>query len=186
MSELYHHAADPEHEVTITPDGDGMSVSVDQVQPAAGIPSFAKKIVGDEIEILQREEWSSATDATLEVSIPHKPGHLKGTVTLRENGTGTLETVDAEIKVHIPMLGGKLEKLISDLLSSALRSEREHAIRLPAWQDGLSAYLARMVSSTAIPAAQATGLPPYVPPNPPLCTADMMSARPVTAARGSP
>lgn len=111
------------HEVTITPDGDGMSVSVDQVQPAAGIPSFAKKIVGDEIEILQREEWSSPTDATLEVSIPHKPGHLKGTVTLRENGTGTVETVDAEIKVHIPMLGGKLEKLIADLLGSALRSE---------------------------------------------------------------
>ena len=93
------------------------------MQPAAGIPSFAKKIVGDEIEILQREEWSSSTDATLDVSIPHKPGHLKGTITLRENGSGTVETVDAEIKVHIPMLGGKLEKLISDLLSSALRSE---------------------------------------------------------------
>jgi len=111
------------HQVSISPDGEGMSVSVDQVQPAAGIPSFAKRIVGDEIEILQREEWSSPHDATLDVSIPHKPGHLKGKITLRENGSGTLETVDAEIKVHIPMLGGKLEKLISDLLSSALRSE---------------------------------------------------------------
>jgi hypothetical protein len=111
------------HEVTITSAGDGMTVAVDQVQPAAGIPSFARKIVGDEIEILQREEWSSSTDAALDVSIPHKPGHLKGTITLREIGTGTVETVDAEIKVHIPMLGGKLEKLIADLLSSALRSE---------------------------------------------------------------
>lgn len=112
------------HQVTITPDGDGMSVAVDQVQPAAGIPSFAKKIVGDEIDIRQREEWSSATDATLEVSIPHKPGHLKGTIALRESGAGgTVETVDAEIKVQIPMLGGKLEKLIADLLGSALRSE---------------------------------------------------------------
>jgi hypothetical protein len=111
------------HTVTITENGGGMTVAVDQVQPAAGIPSFAKKIVGDEIEILQREEWSSPTDAALEVSIPHKPGHLKGTVTLRPSGSGTVETVDAEIKVHIPMVGGKLEKLIADLLSSALRSE---------------------------------------------------------------
>jgi len=111
------------HEVTITPDGDGMSVAVDQVQPAAGIPSFARRIVGDEIEILQREEWSSPTDAALDVSIPHKPGHLKGTITLRENGSGTVETVEAEVKVHIPMVGGKLEKLIADLLGSALRSE---------------------------------------------------------------
>lgn len=112
------------HEVSITPRGEALSVTVDQVQPAEGIPSFAKKIVGDEIEIQQREEWSSATDASLEVSIPHKPGHLKGTVTLRENGSGTVETVDAEIKVHIPMLGGKLEKLIADMLGSALRSEQ--------------------------------------------------------------
>ena len=111
------------HQVSISPDGDGMSVSVDQVQPAAGIPSFAKKIVGDEIEILQREEWSSDTDASLDVSIPHKPGHLKGTITLREKGSGTVETVDAEVKVHIPIVGGKLEKLISDMLGSALRSE---------------------------------------------------------------
>lgn len=111
------------HDVSITPEGAGMSVSVDQVQPAAGIPSFARKIVGDEIEILQREEWSSETDASLDVSIPHKPGHLKGTITLRENGSGTVETVDAEVKVHIPMVGGKLEKLISDMLGSALRSE---------------------------------------------------------------
>jgi len=111
------------HEVTITPDGDGMSVSVDQVQPAAGIPSFARRIVGDEIEILQREEWSSPTDASLDVSIPHKPGHLKGTITLRESGSGTVETVEAEVKVHIPMVGGKLEKLIADMLGAALRSE---------------------------------------------------------------
>lgn len=111
------------HEVSITPDDDGMSVAVDQVQPASGIPSFAKKIVGDEIEILQREEWSSATDASLDVTIPHKPGHLKGTITLRKNGTGTVETVDADIKVQIPMLGGKLEKLIADMLGAALRSE---------------------------------------------------------------
>jgi uncharacterized protein YndB with AHSA1/START domain len=113
------------HEVTITPNGAGMSVAVDQVQPADGIPSFAKKIVGDEIEVLQREEWSDPAAATLEVSIPGKPGHLKGTITLTEDGERTLEVVDAEVKVHIPMLGGKLEKLIADLLASALRSEHK-------------------------------------------------------------
>lgn len=111
------------HQVTITRNGDGMTVAVDQVQHAESIPSFAKRIVGDEIEVLQREEWHSPTDATLDVTIPHKPGHLKGTITLRESGGGTVETVDAEIKVHIPMVGGKLEKLIGDLLGSALRSE---------------------------------------------------------------
>jgi hypothetical protein len=113
------------HEVTITEKGDGMEVAVDQVQPADGIPSFARKIVGDQIEVLQRETWTDGTHARLEVSIPGKPGHLKGTVTLEEDGDATLEVVDAEVKVHIPMVGGKLEKLIADLLEAALRSEHK-------------------------------------------------------------
>jgi dTDP-4-dehydrorhamnose reductase len=35
---------------------------------------------------------------------------------------------------------------------SALRSEREHAIRLPAWQDGLSAYLAQRSAEQTVQA----------------------------------
>jgi uncharacterized protein YndB with AHSA1/START domain len=74
--------------------GDGTrAVRVEQKRPSAGIPSFAKKFVGDTIHILQEEEWSSATDAALEVSIPGKPGRLKGTIVLRPDGGGTVETV---------------------------------------------------------------------------------------------
>ncbi|MGH3363865.1 MAG: DUF2505 domain-containing protein, partial [Nocardioidaceae bacterium] len=91
---------------------------------ADGIPSFAKKFVGDSIHIRQHEEWSSATDAKLEVSIPGKPGHLKGTITLRPNGDGTVETVSGEIRVHIPLVGGKIEGLIAELLEHALRAEQ--------------------------------------------------------------
>ena len=42
--------------------GPGMKVVVDQTQPAHGIPSFAKKFVGDEIQIVQRESWTNETD----------------------------------------------------------------------------------------------------------------------------
>ena len=33
---------------------------IDQVQPADGIPAFAKKFVGDEIHLVQTEHWSDA------------------------------------------------------------------------------------------------------------------------------
>ena len=36
-----------EHDVRISPNGDGMSVVVDQKQHDHGIPSFAKKVVGE-------------------------------------------------------------------------------------------------------------------------------------------
>lgn len=113
-------------EATATVDGldDTMTVTVDQRRPADGIPSFARKFVGDTIHIRQHEEWESATDATLDVSVPGKPGHLKGTITLRPDGDGTVETVSGEIKVHVPIIGGKLEGLIAELLEHALNTEQ--------------------------------------------------------------
>lgn len=101
-----------------------MSVRVDQHRPSDGIPGFAKKFVGDEIHIVQNEEWSSTTDAKLDVGIPGKPGQMKGTVTLRPDGDGTVETVAGELKVNIPMVGGKIEKLIAQMLADALKVEQ--------------------------------------------------------------
>lgn len=113
-------------EATATVDGvdETMTVHVDQKRPSDGIPSFAKKFVGEQIHIVQHEEWSGPTDAALDVSIPGKPGHLKGSVTLRPDGGGTVETVSGELRVHIPVVGGKIEKLIADLLGEALQAEQ--------------------------------------------------------------
>jgi hypothetical protein len=108
-------------EVDDTPEG--MRVVVDQVQTAAGIPSFAKKFVGDEIRIVQTEIWSSETRADLHVTIPGKPGEMTGTITLTESGATTTETVDVQVKVHIPLVAGKIESLIADMLRKALVAE---------------------------------------------------------------
>jgi hypothetical protein len=48
---------------------------------------------------------------------------MSGTVTLREAGGTTTETVQMDIRVGIPLVGGKIESLISDLLRKALRVE---------------------------------------------------------------
>jgi len=111
------------HEVTIGPDGGGMKVVVDQVQPAQGIPGFARKFVGDEINLVQTERWSDIETGVVEVEIPGKPGQMTGTITLREAGGTTTETVSMEIRVSIPLVGGKIESLIADLLRKALRAE---------------------------------------------------------------
>jgi hypothetical protein len=112
------------YDVSIKSQGEGMEVTVDQTQPAHGIPSFAKKFVGDEIQIVQDERWSNPQQATLELAIPGKPGHLKGGITLAENGSGTVETVTGEVKVNIPLVGGKLEGLVAQLLVDALDTEQ--------------------------------------------------------------
>ena len=109
--------------VSIDQDAEGMEVVIDQVQAAHGIPSFAKKFVGDEINIVQQESWSSVDQGDIRVTIPGKPGEMSGTVGLTETAGTTTETVDLTIKVNIPLVGGKIEGLIADLLLKALKAE---------------------------------------------------------------
>lgn len=125
------HATD----CTVTIDGvdDTMTVRVEQQRPAEGIPSFARKFVGDMIHIVQAEDWSCATDAGLDVSVPGKPGHMRGSISLRPDGAGTLETVSGEIKVAIPLVGSKIEVLIAELLEHALQAEHRIGV---AWLAG--------------------------------------------------
>ena len=109
--------------VSVGPDGGGMQVVVDMVQAAHGIPGFAKRFVGDEIQLVQTEHWSDIETARVEVVIPGKPGQMTGTVALRESGGTTTETVEMEIRVSIPLVGGKIESLIAGLLLKALKVE---------------------------------------------------------------
>jgi hypothetical protein len=113
------------HTVQITKDDKGMTVSIDQIQAARGIPGFAKKFVGDEINIVQSEDWTAPAKGNIHVAIPGKPGEMSGTALLTEDPDGTTETVNLTVKVNIPLVGGKIEGLIADLLSKALRTEHK-------------------------------------------------------------
>lgn len=111
-------------DVTIDVDGDTKQVRIDQVQETKGVPSFAKKIVGDETNIVQEESWTSLTHGDVTVTIPGKPGEMTGTAVLVPTADGgTVETVTLTVKVKIPLVAGKLEGLIGDLLLKALKAE---------------------------------------------------------------
>lgn len=111
------------HKVSVSGSGPGMHVEIDQVQSSAGVPSFAKKLVGDEINIVQAEDWTAIDAADVTVSIPGKPGEMSGTITLSESGGTTTEVIALDIRVGIPLVGGKLEQYVGDLLVAALKVE---------------------------------------------------------------
>ncbi len=102
-----------------------VEVRIEQVQDADGIPSFARKLIGDEIVIVQEERWTAPEHGDVTVTIPGKPGDMRGTATLAEAGGVTTETVDLTVKVSIPLVGGKVEGLVADMLRKALRVEHQ-------------------------------------------------------------
>ena len=111
------------HAVTVVPQGAGKHVRIEQVQATAGLPSVATRFVGTEIEIVQEERWSSVDRADMTVAIPGKPGEMAGTIRLTESGGVTTESIDLTIKVGVPLVGGKLEGLVADMLLKALEVE---------------------------------------------------------------
>ncbi len=108
--------------------GDPMKVTVDAWQPTDRVPSFAKKLVGAETNIVQTESWTSATHGDIHVTIPGKPGQMVGTAVLEEKDGGTVETVTLDITVKIPLVAGKIEELLAKLLGSALRAENRTGV----------------------------------------------------------
>ena len=120
-------------DVTITPEGQGMRVVIDQVQRTEGIPSFARKFAGETTRAVQTEEWEDATGAALTVETPGKPSSLHGRLTLTAAGGGTVETFEGEAKVKVPLIGGKLESLVADLFRAGMDKEHEAGV---AWLGG--------------------------------------------------
>ena len=113
--------------VTVTPDGPdgtGSRIAIDQVQNTAGLPAIAKKIAGDTTRALVTEVWSSPTTGTIEILAPGKPTKATGTVSLVSDGSSTHHVTDLEVTVKVPLVGGKLEKLMADNIGKGLEIEQ--------------------------------------------------------------
>jgi uncharacterized protein YndB with AHSA1/START domain len=112
-------------DVTLTPTTSGFTLVNDQVQPTAGLPGFAKKFAGETTKAIQREEWPDHSGGALTIETPGKPTSMTGTISLTGSGGGTVERVDLEIKVKVPLIGGKLESLMADQVREGMDVEQQ-------------------------------------------------------------
>jgi hypothetical protein len=115
-----------QHAISHSVEISGDKVVITQAQAMDGAPAAARKLVGSSVQIVQRETWTDAEHADFAMEIPGKPGHLRGAISLVDKGAdGCDEVFAGEVKVNVPLLGGKLEGFISDILTRALRREGE-------------------------------------------------------------
>ena len=100
-------------EVTVEPSGEGHVVTIDQVQPTEGVPAFAKKFAGETTRAIIVETWTSSRSASLSIQTPGRPTEIHGSYTLAEIGGRTTQTFEGEVKAKVPLIGGKLEGLVT-------------------------------------------------------------------------
>ena len=120
-------------DVTVTKQGEGHRVVIDQVQNTAGLPAIAKKIAGDTTRAVVTEVWTSPTAGTIEILAPGKPTRATGTVSLVSEGGSTKHVTDLEVTVKVPIVGGRLENVMADNIGKGLEVEQAVGV---AWLEG--------------------------------------------------
>lgn len=112
-------------EVTLERVGDGFTLTVDQQQRTDDLPSFARAFAGDATRAIQREEWPDAGGGSLRIEAPGTPSSVAGSITLQPEGAGTREVVELELRITVPLVGGKLERLLADRIRAGMDAEHE-------------------------------------------------------------
>ena len=118
---------DAQHAISKTVSISGIPGTVDIAftQETAGVPAFAKKFVGSTVSVSQHETWSTPKAATIDIDAGVPIADIKGSVALSGHGAQTIETVTLKVNVKVPLVGGKLEALVADMMRKALEKEYE-------------------------------------------------------------
>lgn len=111
-------------EIAIDRTGDGFNLTNDQVQRTGGLPSFAQKFTGETTRAIQVEEWPDRHGGSVRIDAPGKPSSIQGTIALLAEGAGATEVVELDVKVKVPLIGGKLESLLTDTIRKGLEVEQ--------------------------------------------------------------
>ncbi|HEV7172734.1 DUF2505 domain-containing protein [Pedococcus sp.] len=121
------------HSASIKTVGDRTVITTERVLPSDDLPDFARSMVGDTLKVTETQDWGPASDdgsrqGTVEMGVTGAPISLKGTLALRPNGDGTVETLDSELKAKVPLVGGKIEKAAAHPIEEAIAIEHQTAV----------------------------------------------------------
>jgi carbon monoxide dehydrogenase subunit G len=103
---------------------DGFTLVIDQLQNTKDLPAFARTFAGESTQAIQRETWLGPMQGELSIESPGKPTSANGTIRLEPSGGGTTEVVELDIKVKVPLIGGKLEKLMAEKVAAGMDLEQ--------------------------------------------------------------
>jgi uncharacterized protein YndB with AHSA1/START domain len=109
-------------------DGGGCEV-VTKRTVTVDLPGFAKRVMQPSNTAVQTETWDAPSGdsrvCSYHVDVQGMPSSVTGTVTLSPDGGGTRQAIEADVKVSIPLLGGKLEKFAIETGKTDLDAQAE-------------------------------------------------------------
>lgn len=120
--------------VTAEPTPEGGTQLVIHRRVTLDLPGFAAKFVQPTNMFVQTEDWAPAgadgrRSCSYQVDVQGVPTQISGTVTLSAEGGQTRQDIEAQMKVSIPLVGGRLEKVAVENGTKLLQNEADFTNR---------------------------------------------------------
>ena len=97
---------------------------------AVDLPGFIAKLAGGKVTLNEVQQWRDSggstdpvRDGTIKATMAGQPGGVVGTLRIDEAGGSTTVSIDAEISVQVPLVGGRIERFVADMLDKLLAYE---------------------------------------------------------------
>ena len=106
----------------------GERVRTERHLKSHGLPDVARSFVGEHLTIVEVQDWSApaadgSRQSAVDMHVKGAPLTLKGTMRLEPSGSGTVKVLDAELKAHVPFIGGKIERAAAEPINAAIEIE---------------------------------------------------------------
>jgi len=115
-------------QVTTRRDGDRV-VIVNARDVKRELPSFARKLFSPVNHVTQTEAWDVAADGatgTFQIAVKGAPVTMGARFELRPVDGGSEYRVTYDVKVRVPLIGGKLESYTLEQTKAGVRKELEY------------------------------------------------------------
>lgn len=110
--------------------GDSINVTVTQFIPESDIPDLARKVLSGDLRLVRTVEFSGFDGAkmlgTSRAEAAGGLGVITGEAESVAHGDVAADFVSGQVKVSVPLLGGKLEKLVVQQITGLFTEEYSH------------------------------------------------------------
>lgn len=109
------------------------TVTTELQMPTDRVPDIARRFVGKSVTIRETQQWQApeadgSRRGTIRFDVAGTPATMTGDTQLTgDGGAGSTLTVDGELTVKIPLVGGKIEQAAMPYVSKVLRREETSA-----------------------------------------------------------
>lgn len=107
---------------------DGVSYTLRQGVGADKLPSVVRAVHSGDLFVDRHERWhmvGGGYDGTARATVSGVPGEINVRTGLRVEGGKTVLRMDGEVKIRIPLVGGKLEEFVAGQITALLKREVE-------------------------------------------------------------